>query len=60
MPPAVGEADVVSVHCAGVGVGVGVGVGMTVKVAVTVLALVIVTVQTLPLTELQPDQLLNW
>lgn len=33
---------------------------MRVKVAVTVLALVIVTVQTLPLTELQPDQLPNW
>ena len=50
MPPAVGEAEVVSVHCVG-------GGGIAVKVALTVLALVIVTVQTLPLMESQPDQL---
>ena len=47
MPPAVGEAEVVSVQYR----------TTAVNVAVTVLALVIVTVQTLPLTESQPDQL---
>ena len=47
VPPATGEAEAVSLQYRTIAL----------NVAVTVLSLVIVTVQTLPLTELQPDQL---